>query len=70
MVERDRFVPASAGVFFLVDFDSIMPSTGPDGDPLSAKARLDAAVASMLQEGIFLVRCLMYELGCTLTHTP
>jgi len=47
------FVPASAGVFFLVDFDHIMPTVGPAGEPLSAQGRLGAAVASMLREGVF-----------------
>ncbi|EKM52149.1 uncharacterized protein PHACADRAFT_262659 [Phanerochaete carnosa HHB-10118-sp] len=49
-----NFVPASAGVFFLVDFDRIMPTVGSTGEPLSAQARLGAAVASMLREGVFI----------------
>ena len=53
---RTRFAPASAGVFFLVDLDNIMPTASPSGGALSTQDRLDAAVAAMLRAGVFLVR--------------
>lgn len=59
------FVPPSAGVFFVVDFDSIMPKRleGPNGSVpgtlLSNEERLDGAVAAMLEQGVFIVRSIL-----------
>lgn len=59
------FVPPSAGVFFLVDFDSIMPKHGPGvndsglGALLSNEERLDNAVDAMLEQGVFIVRSIL-----------
>ena len=50
-----RFVPASAGVFFLVDLDSVMPKTGVDGKTLPDQERVDAAVSAILKAGVLLV---------------
>ncbi|GJE91544.1 aspartate aminotransferase like domain-containing protein [Phanerochaete sordida] len=48
------FIPPSAGVFFIVDFDPIMPTKDSAGASLGIQERLDAAVAAMLRCGVFI----------------
>ena len=49
------YTAPSAGVFFLVDFDTIMPTKDSAGAPLAIQERLDDAVSAMLRCGVFIV---------------
>lgn len=53
------FVPASAAIFFLIDFSSVLDKFG--GENVTYDDQLDAMVQSMVKHGVFMVR---HHLSC------